>query len=225
MGKDRKAPEEPASEFNIGSRKKGLDGEWWVVHKTASGIKRWNRYITKAAQAQKQQETSTTKMTKVKKTTTSTAATPSASKLTAKEPTNTKTVTISRFDKEKAEQSGEGFDIKGFERQFKKAADDMRKQGVYSRIKPAGKDLDTAMKNVCKEMAEHKTWDPELTPFVFFTENALLRARNSGLLYLTFRLPSKKSKLIVRQVLGTHFKGQCEWDGTDHTKIIVRMGE
>lgn len=218
MGKDRKAPEEPANEFNIGSRKKGLDGEWWVVHKTASGIKRWNRYISKASQTQQ-----SSNKTKTSATNSTTASTKTKKSATPKAPA--KSITISRFDKEKAEQSGEGFDIRGFEYQFKKAAEDLRKQGIYSRIKPAGKDLDTAMKNVGKEMAEHKTWDPELTPYVFFTENALLRARNSGLLYLTFRLPSKKSKLIVRQVLGTHFKGRCEWDGTDHTKIIVHMGE
>lgn len=221
MGQDRKSPAEPASEFNIGTRKKGLDGEWWVVHKTSSGIKRWNRYISKASQVQ--QSSNKRKTTSNTPTTTSTKIKKNIVPNKEKEPS--KSITISRFDKEKAEQSGEGFDIRGFEGKFKKAAEDLRKQGIYSRIKPAGKDLDTAIKNVGKEMAEHKTWDPELTPYVFFTENALLRARNSGLLYLTFRLPSKKSKLIVRQVLGTHFKGECEWDGTDHTKIIVRMKE
>lgn len=205
MRQDRKAPAEPASEFNIGSRKKGLDGEWWVVHKTTSGGKRWNRYISKTSQVQS--------LSKPKKTL------PSATS----EEQSSKSMTISRFEKEKTEQLGEGFDICGFESQFKKAAEDLRKQGIYSRIKPAGKNLDVAIKNVMKEMAGHKTWDPELTPYIFFTENALLRARNAGLMYLTFRLPSQKSKLIVRHVLGTHFKGQCEWDGTDHSKIIVRL--
>ena len=91
MGKDRKAPEEPANEFNIGSRKKGLDGEWWVVHKTASGIKRWNRYISKASQTQQ-----SSNKTKTSATNSTTASTKTKKSATPKAPA--KSITISRFD-------------------------------------------------------------------------------------------------------------------------------
>lgn len=43
--KGRKSPFESATLFNIGKKKKGLDGKYWIVKKTSTGVKRWVRLI------------------------------------------------------------------------------------------------------------------------------------------------------------------------------------
>ena len=39
----RKGPEESATKFSIGTRKKGNDGNAWVITKNKNGVKRWQR--------------------------------------------------------------------------------------------------------------------------------------------------------------------------------------
>ena len=41
--KGRKSPEKPAKDYKEGTVKKGIDGEKWVVKKTANGILKWVR--------------------------------------------------------------------------------------------------------------------------------------------------------------------------------------
>ena len=41
--KGRKGPAESATLFNVGKRKKGLDGNYWIVKENANGTKRWVR--------------------------------------------------------------------------------------------------------------------------------------------------------------------------------------
>lgn len=201
MGNDRKCPDAPAKEFPVKTRRKGNDGNWWVTSSTKSGMMRWKPFIAKADQ---------------KEVAPKSKPSPTIVTTTAR--------TVAKLEKEKSEQNGSAsHDIVGFCKRFTPAANELRKRGIYARVKPAGKDLDTSAKNIFSEMTQHVSWDPELTPFIFYTENAVTRAREYGSLYLTFRLPSKKSKLIAREVLSKHFKGKCEWDGKDSTKIIVNI--
>ena len=40
----RQSPEESATLFKIGDKRKGLDGNIWIITKTKTGIKRWSKY-------------------------------------------------------------------------------------------------------------------------------------------------------------------------------------
>lgn len=43
----RQSPKESATKFDVGKRKKGLDGNFWVVTKTSAGVKRWQKCSSK----------------------------------------------------------------------------------------------------------------------------------------------------------------------------------
>ena len=45
--KTRKSPSESASQFNIGTRKKGNDGNMWEIVKNKNGVKRWSKVTMK----------------------------------------------------------------------------------------------------------------------------------------------------------------------------------
>ena len=40
----RKGPKESATKFSVGTKKKGLDGNTWIIIKSKNGIKRWKIY-------------------------------------------------------------------------------------------------------------------------------------------------------------------------------------
>src|SRR5437868_6407070 len=46
--KERKGPEQSATLYKVGQKKKGNDGNIWIVTETQSGVKRWqiNRKLT-----------------------------------------------------------------------------------------------------------------------------------------------------------------------------------
>ena len=41
----RPSPSESATQFNIGTKRKGNDGNMWIVIKTTSGVKRWKKLL------------------------------------------------------------------------------------------------------------------------------------------------------------------------------------
>jgi hypothetical protein len=43
MPKERKGPEESATLFAVGTRKRGNDGNMWIISETSAGVKRWIR--------------------------------------------------------------------------------------------------------------------------------------------------------------------------------------
>ena len=45
-GKMRKSPSESATEFKVGTKKKGNDGNMWKITKTISGTHRWVKILT-----------------------------------------------------------------------------------------------------------------------------------------------------------------------------------
>ena len=45
--KTRKSPSESATQFNIGTRKKGNDGNMWEIVKNINGVKRWSKVTKK----------------------------------------------------------------------------------------------------------------------------------------------------------------------------------
>ena len=50
--KGRKAPNDSATEFKVGFKKKGNDGNMWQVMKTAKGVKRWIKDDKKRAECE-----------------------------------------------------------------------------------------------------------------------------------------------------------------------------
>lgn len=40
---DRPSPTESATLFEVGTIKKGNDGNMWIITETKSGVKRWNK--------------------------------------------------------------------------------------------------------------------------------------------------------------------------------------
>ena len=40
----RKGPKESATKFSVGTKKKGLDGNTWIIIKSKNGVKRWKIY-------------------------------------------------------------------------------------------------------------------------------------------------------------------------------------
>ena len=44
---NRKCPKKPAKDFNLKTKKKGLDGKLWIVYKKSDGSKSWKRYEKK----------------------------------------------------------------------------------------------------------------------------------------------------------------------------------
>ena len=62
----RKGPEESATKFSIGTRKKGNDGNTWVITKNKNGVKRWQR-TRKTYKTKKTKKRRTRKIFKSKK--------------------------------------------------------------------------------------------------------------------------------------------------------------
>jgi predicted Fe-Mo cluster-binding NifX family protein len=50
--KERKGPTESATKFNLGAKKKGNDGNMWIIAKNKNGLKRWVK-ISKTKKASK----------------------------------------------------------------------------------------------------------------------------------------------------------------------------
>ena len=44
----RKGPEESATILSVGTKKKGNDGNLWVIVKNKNGVKRWNKKTNKS---------------------------------------------------------------------------------------------------------------------------------------------------------------------------------
>ena len=44
----RKGPEESATLFSVGTKKKGNDGNMWVIVKNKNGVKRWQKKTNKS---------------------------------------------------------------------------------------------------------------------------------------------------------------------------------
>ena len=61
--KTRKSPSESATQFNIGTRKKGNDGNMWEIVKNKNGVKRWCK-VTKKNTTKKAPKKATKKATK-----------------------------------------------------------------------------------------------------------------------------------------------------------------
>ena len=49
----RKGPEESATKFSVGTKKKGNDGNMWVIVKNKNGIKRWAKKTSKTKKSRK----------------------------------------------------------------------------------------------------------------------------------------------------------------------------
>ena len=41
--KDRPSPSESATKFKVGTKKKGNDGNMWIIVKNKNGVKRWSK--------------------------------------------------------------------------------------------------------------------------------------------------------------------------------------
>ena len=52
----RKGPEESATSFSIGFKKKGNDGNIWSIVKNKNGVKRWKKTHKKKKKEKKQNE-------------------------------------------------------------------------------------------------------------------------------------------------------------------------
>jgi hypothetical protein len=49
----RQSPEESATLYNLGYKKKGLDGNIWIIKETSAGVKRWSKYTPENSKAEK----------------------------------------------------------------------------------------------------------------------------------------------------------------------------
>ena len=41
--KDRPSPSESATKFKVGTKKKGNDGNMWIIVENKNGVRRWNK--------------------------------------------------------------------------------------------------------------------------------------------------------------------------------------
>ena len=57
----RKGPEESATKFSVGTKKKGNDGNMWVIVKNKNGVKRWQKKTNKTRKSRNKSRKSSTK--------------------------------------------------------------------------------------------------------------------------------------------------------------------
>ncbi len=65
----RKGPEESATLFSVGTKKKGNDGNMWVIVKNKNGVKRWQKKTNKSRKSYTKKSRKSTKKSRKSKTT------------------------------------------------------------------------------------------------------------------------------------------------------------
>ena len=65
----RKGPEESATLFSVGTKKKGNDGNMWVIVKNKNGVKRWQKKTNKSKKSYTKKSRKSTKKSRKSKTT------------------------------------------------------------------------------------------------------------------------------------------------------------
>jgi hypothetical protein len=62
----RKSPEESATNFSVGTKKKGNDGNMWVIVKNKNGVKRWQKKTKKSTKKSKKSTKKSTRKSRKK---------------------------------------------------------------------------------------------------------------------------------------------------------------